>query len=186
MPAPVLGCVAPASVWTSELPAGMLKVLPQREGIVKELPDHSSEEAYGYCVMSGHPCRLLEKTASTGPHGKQVLHLVGADIFTTKKYEMDAPADYVIAMPLVRIAELQCLLADDNDGSVSLLTENGETRDDLMLPTFQAAGLTGKPTAEDEEVAAGILKGIDNGGKDVVVFVERAWGVEKIVGYATR
>merc|ERR1712187_132814 len=129
--------------------------------------------------IKGHPCKVVEvSTSKTGKHGHAKAHIVALDIFTGKKYEDLCPTSHNLEVPFVKRTEYQVLSADADSGSVSLLTEAGETKDDLDLPTFVKIG---EPTEDEEKVVKDILQGLED-GKSVNVFVQSACGMEKIVG----
>merc|ERR1711879_1024030 len=120
-------------------------------------------------------------TSKTGKHGHAKAHIVALDIFTGKKYEDLCPTSHNVEVPFVKRVEYQLLTADESTGNVSLLLENGETKDDLNLPTFVQ---TGSPTDEDKKCTEEILKGVDD-GKNIQVVVQAACGMEKIVQVKT-
>merc|ERR1712063_250949 len=103
---------------------------------------------------------------------------VAIDIFTGKKIEDLCPCSHNLSVPFVKNTEHQLLNADGDSGEVSLLLEDGTTKDDLNLPTFINQG---EPTDEDKKVTEEILKGIED-GKEVIAAVLAACGMEKIVG----
>merc|ERR1712087_899764 len=104
-------------------------------------------------------------------------HIVALDIFTGKKYEDLCPTSHNLSVPFVKNTEFQLLNADKDTGEVSLLNEDGTTKDDLNLPCFVK---TGEPTDDDKKVQEQILKDFDE-GKTVVVKVLSACGTEKLV-----
>merc|ERR1712084_180120 len=116
-------------------------------------------------------------TSKTGKHGHAKAHIVALDIFTGKKYEDLCPTSHNLEVPFVKRTEYQLLTADADSGEVSLLLEDGSTKDDLNLPTFVQQG---EPTDEDKKVVEDIMKGVDD-GKNVIVIVQSACGVEKII-----
>merc|ERR1712086_95699 len=94
-----------------------------------------------HVMIKGHPCKCAEMGSSkTGKHGHAKCHIVALDIFTSKKYEDLCPASHNMSIPFVKRIELQCLTADLDTGEVSLLMEDGSTKDDLNLPTFVKVG----------------------------------------------
>merc|ERR1712228_1009319 len=101
-------------------------------------------------------------------------HIVGLDIFSSKKYEDGCPTSHNMEIPFVKRTEYQLLNADPDSGEVSLL-EDGGTKDDLNLPTFVK---TGEPTEEDSKVANEMLDGFE-AGKNCIVVVLSACGEEK-------
>merc|ERR1711874_339631 len=88
-------------------------------------------------------------TSKTGKHGHAKAHIVALDIFTGKKLEDLCPSSHNLDVPFVKSTSLQVLTADGSTGEVSLLQEDGTTKDDLNLPTFVKQG---EPTEEDKTV----------------------------------
>ena len=131
-----------------------------------------------HVMIKGKPCKVSEITTSkTGKHGHAKAHIVAIDIFTNKKYEDLCPCSHNISIPFVKRTEYQVLTADADTGAVSLLTETGDCKDDLNLPTFVTIG---EATDDDKKVSEEILKWLDD-GKDFQVIVLAACGVEKII-----
>ncbi|MBA0730551.1 hypothetical protein Golax_023102 [Gossypium laxum] len=122
----------------SKADAGASKTYPQQAGTIRK---------NGYIVIKGRPCKVVEvSTSKTGKHGHAKCHFVGIDIFTGKKLEDIVPSSH------------NC--------DVSLLTDSGDTKDDLRLPT-------------DENLLKQIKDGFGE-GKDLVVSVMSAMGEEQI------
>merc|ERR1712013_626329 len=131
--------------------------------------------------MGGHPCKCAEvSTSKTGKHGHAKAHIVALDIFTGKKYEDLCPTSHNLSVPFVKNTEYQLLNADPDSGEVSLLLEDGTTKDDLNLPTFVKVG---EPTEDDKKVSNDLVAAVEDGSKDVIVAVLQACGEEKIVGF---
>merc|ERR1711881_218003 len=132
-------------------------------------PTQAGELRKGSHVMiKGHPCKVSDiSTSKTGKHGHAKAHIVAIDIFTGKKYEDLCPCSHNVSVPFVKREEYQMLTADGDTGAVSLLTEAGETKDDLNLPTFVSIG---EPTEDDKKLTEEILKWLDE-GKDFQVIV---------------
>merc|ERR1719199_225170 len=129
-------------------------------------------------MIKGKPCKVTEITSSkTGKHGHAKCHIVALDIFTSKKYEDLCPASHNMSVPFVKRVEWQCLTADPTTGEVSLLLEDGGTKDDLNLPTFVKVG---EPTEDDKKVQDEIMK-LFEAGDTTIVKVLSACGIEKIV-----
>mmetsp|Transcript_11008 Transcript_11008/g.29389 ORF Transcript_11008/g.29389 Transcript_11008/m.29389 type:complete len:169 (+) Transcript_11008:64-570(+) len=142
-------------------------------------PQQAGEIRKGSNLMiKGRPCKCIEvSTSKTGKHGHAKCHIIATDLFTGKKYEDLCPASHNLEVPFVKKTELVLLTADGDTGEVSLLLENGTTKDDLNLPTFVNIG---EPTDDDKKVSEEILKWQEE-GKEFMVIVLSACGMEKII-----
>lgn len=126
-----------------------------------------------HCLLKGNPCKIMEISISkTGKHGHAKAHIIGIDIFTGKKYEDLCPTSHNMEVPNVLRVEFQLLDLDSESGAVSVLTESGDTKDDLNLPT-DASGAR-------EELAGEIITAFED-GKALLMTVMSAMGKEKIV-----
>lgn len=127
----------------------------------------------GHCMLKGKPCKLVEITTSkTGKHGHAKAHLVGIDIFTGKKCEDLCPTSHSMDVPNVARNEYQLLDVNAGDGTMSLLTESGDTKDDLNLPK--------NTDGTYEDVADECIKMFDD-GKAVMCVIIAACGEEKLI-----
>ena len=89
----------------------------------------------GHIMIKGNPCKVLDvSTSKTGKHGHAKCHFVAQDIFTGKKMEDLVPASHTTNVPFVKKMEYQCI--DINEEFLTLLTDSGDTRDDIKLPKF--------------------------------------------------
>ncbi|KAJ3706006.1 hypothetical protein LUZ61_009711 [Rhynchospora tenuis] len=155
----------------SKADAGASKTYPQQAGTIRK---------NGHIVIKGRPCKVCSRfvsvefflmqvvevsTSKTGKHGHAKCHFVAIDIFTAKKLEDIVPSSHNCDVPHVNRTDYQ-LIDISEDGFVSLLTENGNTKDDLKLPT-------------DESLLSQIKDGFAE-GKDLVVSVMSAMGEEQI------
>ncbi|KAL6940024.1 translation initiation factor eIF5A [Hanseniaspora vineae] len=87
----------------------------------------------GFVVIKGRPCKIIDmSTSKTGKHGHAKVHLVATDIFTGKKLEDLSPSTHNMEVPVVKREEYQLL--DIDDGFLSLMTMDGETKDDVRAP----------------------------------------------------
>lgn len=87
----------------------------------------------GYVVIKGRPCKIVDmSTSKTGKHGHAKVHLVAIDIFTGKKLEDLSPSTHNMDVPNVRKTEYPLL--DIDDGFLSLMNNDGSTKDDVKLP----------------------------------------------------
>lgn len=87
----------------------------------------------GHVVIKNRPCKIVDmSTSKTGKHGHAKVHLVAIDIFTGKKLEDLSPSTHNMEVPNVRRQEFQLL--DIDDGFLSLMTADGDTKDDVKVP----------------------------------------------------
>ncbi|OJJ60110.1 hypothetical protein ASPSYDRAFT_44515 [Aspergillus sydowii CBS 593.65] len=116
----------------------------------------------GHVVIKGRPCKIVDmSTSKTGKHGHAKVHLVALDIFTQKKYEDLSPSTHNMDVPNVSRREYQLLDVTD-DGFLSLMDDNGSTKDDVKLP--------------EGEVGDKINQMFTNEGKDCNVIILTAMG----------
>lgn len=105
-------------------------------------------------------------TSKTGKHGHAKVHLVAIDIFTGKKLEDLSPSTHNMEVPNVVRTEYQIL--DIDDGYLSLMTQDGDTKDDVKIP--------------DGELGDKIQADFDE-GKDLLVTIVAAMGEEAATAY---
>ncbi|CAN1794192.1 Eukaryotic translation initiation factor 5A-4 [Linum perenne] len=140
----------------SKADAGASKTYPQQAGTIRK---------NGYIVIKGRPCKVVEvSTSKTGKHGHAKCHFVAIDIFNGKKLEDIVPSSHNCDVLSVSVFGFDGLILQMFQ--VSLLTDNGNTKDDLKLPT-------------DEALLTQIKDGFAE-GKDLVVSVMSAMGEEQI------
>merc|ERR1712207_94269 len=112
--------------------SGASETYPQQAGEIKK---------GSFLMIKGKPCKCIEvSTSKTGKHGHAKAHIVALDIFTGKKMEDLCPTSHNLEVPFVKRTEYQVLSVDKDSGEVSLLQEDGSTKDDLNLPTFVKVG----------------------------------------------
>jgi|Dee2metaT_5_FD_contig_121_12868_length_1065_multi_4_in_0_out_0_1 translation initiation factor 5A len=129
----------------------------------------------GYCMLKGFPCKLIEITTSkTGKHGHAKAAITGIDIFTDKKVEDMTPTSHNMEVPNVTRTEYQLIDLDPDAGSVSVLLENGDTKDDLNLAK--------KTDGNYDEVSEKIIAAFEKGDA-ILVTVLAAMNKEKIVAF---
>ena len=116
------------------------------------------EKAYKIVEMS---------TSKTGKHGHAKCKFVGVNIFDGTKAEKIESSTHNVDVPHVTRTEYQLLDIDDDEGFLSLMDSEGNTKDDLKLP-------------KDEELATKIKDALD-GEKDVFVTVLSAIDIEQVI-----
>lgn len=80
------------------------------------------------------PCKVSAvSTSKTGKHGHAKCNFTAIDIFTNKKYEDIIPATHTAHIPVVTRKDYD-LIDIDEEGFMTLMDEEGETKEDLKLP----------------------------------------------------
>ena len=121
----------------------------------------------GFVCIKGRPCKIIDmSTSKTGKHGHAKVHLVATDIFTGKKLEDLSPSTHNMECPNVKRTEYQLL--DIDDGFLSLMNMDGDTKDDVKAP--------------EGELGDQIQTAFDD-GKDLMVTVISAMGEEAAISY---
>jgi len=123
----------------------------------------------GFVVIKNRPCKIVDmSTSKTGKHGHAKVHLVALDIFTGKKYEDLCPSTHNMNVPNVTRKEYQ-LLDISEDGFLSLMHEDGSTKDDVKQP---------EPGTELFEKLTKLFKEDE---KDTNVIIQASMGEEAMV-----
>jgi translation initiation factor 5A len=157
LPGPLITMSDDEHHFESKADAGASKTFPQQAGTIRK---------GAYLVIKQRPCKVVEvSTSKTGKHGHAKCHFVAIDIFTGKKLEDIVPSSHNCDVPEVVRTDYQLIDLSD-DGFVSLLTDSGDTKDDLRLPT-------------DDQLLTQLKEGFAE-GKDLVVTVMSAMGEEQI------
>ena len=121
----------------------------------------------GFVVIKGRPCKIVDmSTSKTGKHGHAKVHLVALDIFTGKKLEDLSPSTHNMEVPVVKRNEYQLL--DIDDGYLSLMTIDGDTKDDVKAP--------------EGELGEQLQAAFDE-GKDLMVTVISAMDEEAVISF---
>jgi len=129
----------------------------------------------GHIMIKGRPCKVSDvSTSKTGKHGHAKCHFVAIDIFTGKKMEDLVPSSHTTSVPFVKKEEYQCMDVDE-DGFVTVLTADGDTRSDLKLPSE----MTPEPPGALELSKS--IKEFLAAEKDFYVIVQSAIGHEQIM-----
>merc|ERR1719230_602546 len=129
----------------------------------------------GFIMIKGNPCKVSDvSTSKTGKHGHAKCHFVAIDIFTGKKMEDLVPAGHTTSVPFVKKEEFQCIDVDE-DGFVTVLTAEGDTRSDIKLPSE----MTPEPPGA-AELSKKIRDALSE-EKDFYVIVQKACDKEQIM-----
>ncbi|KAL2799375.1 translation protein SH3-like domain-containing protein [Aspergillus insuetus] len=105
----------------------------------------------GFVVIKGRPCKIVDmSTSKTGKHGHAKVHLVAIDIFTGKKLEELCPSTHNMDVPNVTRREYQLLDVTD-DGFLSLMDDNGGTKDDVKVPDGDVGDRINKMFTEESK-----------------------------------
>ncbi|KAH9523094.1 Eukaryotic translation initiation factor 5A-1 [Bulinus truncatus] len=124
----------------------------------------------GHVVLKGRPCKIVEmSTSKTGKHGHAKVHLVGIDLFTGKKYEDICPSTHNMSVPVVNRQDYQLVSIDE--GYLSLMDDNGETREDLKLPDTDVGKEIEEKYQKDESFMVTVMKAM---GEEMAVGVKSA------------
>ena len=130
----------------------------------------------GFAIIQGMPCRITEinhKPKATA-NGNKRLHLVGMHIDTGKKYEdtLNLTAGFHgIDVPITTKASYTLCDIDTATGFLSLLTDDGNTKEDVKLSrsedgSFDAVGSEVVQRFDDgESLKVSVLSIM---GKDIV------------------
>ena len=126
----------------------------------------------GFVMIKSRPCKIVEmSTSKTGKHGHAKVHLVGIDIFNGKRYEDLCPSTHNIDVPNVSRIDFQLIDISD-DGFVTLMTDKGDTRDDLRLPDGDLAQKIREEFAkEDNTVLVTVISAV---GEESIIACKNA------------
>lgn len=126
----------------------------------------------GFVVLKGKACKIVEMTTSkTGKHGHAKVHLVGLDIFSGKKCEDICPSTHNMQVPNVSRKEMEVIDLSE-DGFFSLMSEDGDMRDDLKL--------TENCTPNTPEAVRELITAAEGAGERVLATVWKAMGEEVV------
>ncbi|XP_076306707.1 eukaryotic translation initiation factor 5A-1-like isoform X2 [Tachypleus tridentatus] len=126
----------------------------------------SSLRKNGFVMLRNRPCKIMEmSTSKTGKHGHAKVHLVGIDIFTNKKYEDLCPSTHNIDVPNVSRSDFMLVDISD-DGFVSIMNDNGDTRDDLRVPEGELGQKIRDDFEKDSSVIVTVLSAV---GEEAIV-----------------
>ena len=122
-------------------------------------------------MIKEHPCKVVSfSTAKTGKHGSAKAMITGIDIFSGNKYECTFSTGDNVDAPVAKRLEYSLINIDD-EGYCTLLTDQGETKEDLQLPTDEWL----------KDVVDRIKSIFEDGKKECIVSVLGAMDQEKII-----
>mmetsp|Transcript_52308 Transcript_52308/g.104835 ORF Transcript_52308/g.104835 Transcript_52308/m.104835 type:complete len:160 (-) Transcript_52308:354-833(-) len=138
-------------------------------GSATEVPIEAGQLRKGGLMMiKGQPCKISEVTHSkTGKHGSAKCNFTANNIFNNKKLEDMMPSSQGTTTPIVQRLEYTLVDISEED-YLTLMTESGETREDLKLPDFPEGYAHELKTAFDE-------------GKQLILTVLSACGIEQVM-----
>ena len=120
-------------------------------------------------MVKGNPCKVTETTtAKPGKHGSAKVILKGRDVLTAKIYECTFHAGDMVDAPLVKRTEYTLLNIDDDQ--LSLMTADGEVKEDVNLPEADHLKDTRKK----------IIEIFESGKRECLVAVINVMGVEQV------
>merc|ERR1712150_64781 len=114
----------------------------------------------GHVMIKGRPCKIVEmSTSKTGKHGHAKVHMVALDIFTGAKKEDICPSTHNMQVPHVKRDDYQFI--DIDDGMLNLMSDKGETKDDIKCPDDDVGKEIREKMAKVEEFLVTILSALD-------------------------
>jgi|TARA_B100001250_G_scaffold248935_2_gene214029 translation initiation factor 5A len=139
--------------------AGASETIPMEAGQIRK---------GGYICIKGRPCKVTSvSTSKTGKHGHAKCNFVATDIFNGKKLEDIVPSSHGTTVPNVFKSEYSLLDISDED-YLTLMTDNGETREDLKMPSY--------PSELEEQIRNGFEQ-----GEQLILGVVKAMGEEHVM-----
>eukprot|EP00835_Amoeboradix_gromovi_P003076 NODE_191_length_15469_cov_0.243071.p8 type:complete len:153 gc:universal NODE_191_length_15469_cov_0.243071:14298-14756(+) len=137
-------------------------------GASKTYPQQASAlRKGGFVVIKGRACKIVDlSTSKTGKHGHAKIHITAVDIFNGKKCEDLTPSTANMDVP--HVTRNEYTLIDIDDGFLSLMDSNGETKDDIKVP--------------EEDLGKSLVTDFED-GKDILVTVISAMGEEAVVSF---
>lgn len=144
----------------SNVESGASETVPMEAGQIRK---------GGLMMIKGQPCKVIDvSTSKTGKHGHAKCNFLAQNIFNNKKLEDMIPSTHTTNVPIVKRTEYTLMDISD-DGFLSLMDENGETREDLELPEFP------------ENYARELREEFET--KQLLVTVLKACGKEQVVSH---
>ena len=140
--------------------AGASDTVPMEAGQIKR---------GGMIMIKGQPCKVSDvSTSKTGKHGHSKCHFTAYNIFNNKKLEDLVPSSHNTSVPIVTRKDYNLISIDDED-YMTLMDEEGNTREDIKLPNHP------------EKYSSELRKAFDT--KQLVVTVLKCCGKEQVVSH---
>jgi len=113
----------------------------------------------GFVMIKGRPCKIVEmSTSKTGKHGHAKVHMVALDIFTGKKLEDICPSTHNMEVPNVKRKDYQLIGVEDD--FLTLMDDNGDTRDDLKCPDDEIGEEIRAAIADEKDIMCTVLSAL--------------------------
>lgn len=129
----------------------------------------------GFVMIKSRPCKIVEmSTSKTGKHGHAKVHMVALDIFTGKKLEDICPSTHNMDVPNVKRKDYQLIGLDDD--FLSLMDDNGDTRDDLKCPDGEVGDEIRAAISDEKDILCTVLSAV---GEECVIATKVNTAVDK-------
>ncbi|MFJ3307440.1 hypothetical protein ACIPSA_30965 [Streptomyces sp. NPDC086549] len=140
------------------------------EAVETHLVSASQLREGGHVLLEGHACVIMRSREASSADGGEVRTITALGLFNSQKYEVTLSLDQSVVVPVVTYTEYTLIdIADD--GSVTLMAEDGQVRDDLRLPD---------DTSSLASFTVGVRENFED-GRPLAIGVESAMGSEQIV-----
>ncbi|ELP88486.1 eukaryotic translation initiation factor 5A, putative [Entamoeba invadens IP1] len=111
----------------------------------------------GLVVIEKSPCKIISyNKTKVGKHGHAKVTLVGIDIFNGKRLVYGCPAHADVLVPIVTRSEYTII--DIEDGYLSLLGADGQTRNDLKMQSDECGKQIAMLMADKDSVVCVVQK----------------------------
>ena len=141
--------------------AGASETIPMEAGQIRK---------GGLIMIKGQPCKVSEVSVSkTGKHGHAKCNFIAYNLFNNKMLQDMIPSTHGTTVPVVSRTEYTLVDITDED-YVSLLDDDGNTREDIKLPDYP------------ENYAKELKEAFDTGDQ-LIVSVLKACGKEQIMSH---
>ena len=122
-------------------------------------------------IIKDHPCRVTDfSTAKPGKHGSAKAMVFGKDVFTDKMYTESFGTGDMIPAPILEKTEFTLINLDEDDGTLTLMDPQGETKEDMNLPTADHLS----------DITKNIKRIFEDGKRECLVTVLK-WGEKEMV-----